>query len=502
MQRIVLLLFVILKAMVINSQSRSTDREPVAAGRFYAGDKTSLSRDVTALFNECKKSEIQGKVRALIVPHAGYVFSGKTAASAYATTKKEKGYKNIFIIGSSHVSAFDGASVYYTGDYLTPFGRAVVNKEIANTIRKGNSVFSFPVSVHDNDHNIEVQIPLIQYYYSPVPSIVPIIIGTNNTETIRAIANALKPWFTEENLFVFSSDFSHYPSYNDANVTDRVTADALITGDPDRFLSALKENSAKKITGLATSMCGWTSGLTLLYLCEDNPELTFRKLDYTNSGDSPYGSKDQVVGYHSIVVTGILEAGRNDSEKEGEFRFSAREKELLFEIARNSILARLNSSHEPFIDQKKLPGNLNKQYGVFVTLKIDGVLRGCIGRFYSEYPLYELVSQSALSSAFEDPRFPPLTREEFDKLSFEITVLGPMRKIQDINEIILGKHGIYIRKDKRAGTMLPQVATENRWTIEQFLGYTAMNKAGLGWEGWKDAEIFIYEGLILEENDK
>jgi AmmeMemoRadiSam system protein A len=108
-----------------------------------------------------------------------------------------------------------------------------------------------------------------------------------------------------------------------------------------------------------------------------------------------------------------------------------------------------------------------------------------------------LVRESAISSAFEDPRFSPLTKEEYEKTEIEITVLGPLKKINDISEIVLGKHGIYIKSGVRSGTMLPQVATENNWTVEEFLGYTARDKAGIGWTGWKDAEIFIYEGVVL-----
>ena len=140
--------------------------------------------------------------------------------------------------------------------------------------------------------------------------------------------------------------------------------------------------------------------------------------------------------------------------------------------------------------------------GAFVTLKINGALRGCIGRFFSSEPLYNVVSESAISSAFEDPRFSPLTKEEYKKTDIEITVIGPLKKINNINEIVLGKHGIYIKKGQRAGTMLPQVATENGWSLEEFLGYTSRDKAGLGWDGWKDAEISIYEGVVLEDNRK
>jgi hypothetical protein len=149
-----------------------------------------------------------------------------------------------------------------------------------------------------------------------------------------------------------------------------------------------------------------------------------------------------------------------------------------------------------------LPANLLKPYGAFVTLKINGVLRGCIGRFISTEPLYQVVKESALSSAFGDPRFSPLVRDEYPGTDIEITVLGPLNKVSDISEIILGKHGIYIKKESRSGTMLPQVATENGWTLEEFLGYTARDKAGIGWDGWKTADIYVYEGVVLEEGKR
>jgi AmmeMemoRadiSam system protein A len=154
------------------------------------------------------------------------------------------------------------------------------------------------------------------------------------------------------------------------------------------------------------------------------------------------------------------------------------------------------------VNIEKLPEVFKKPYGAFVTLKINGSLRGCIGRFISSDPLYEVVLESSQSSAFEDPRFSPLTKEELPSTEIEITILGPMKKISNISEIVLGKHGIYIKKDFHSGTMLPQVATENHWSVEEFLGYTSRDKAGIGWDGWKDADIYTYEGIVLEEKKK
>jgi hypothetical protein len=327
--------------------------------------------------------------------------------------------------------------------------------------------------------------------------IVPIIIGTHNESTVKKIAEALKPYFTSENLFVISSDFSHYPSYKDANSTDSITAQSIESGKPDKFLDVLNKNSEERVPGLATSMCGWTSGLTLLYLTDGNKNLEIKHIGYCNSGDSPFGNKSEVVGYHAFAVIDTQEKTEKSDNQSTDIAFTIAEKNQLFKIAENSIRTMLYENKRISPDDKDMTENLRKQLGVFVTLKINGALRGCIGRFISSDPLYLLVRESAISSAFEDPRFTPLTKEEFEKTEIEITVLGPLKKINDISEIVLGKHGIYIKKGLRSGTMLPQVATENKWTVEEFLGYTSRDKAGIGWTGWKDAEIFIYEGVVL-----
>jgi len=502
MRTVFIVLLSIFTIMETFAQNKTTDRQPVAAGRFYPADKETLTKDISRLFESCKKSPGNWNVRAVICPHAGYVYSGKIAAAAYSTIPENTIYRNIFLIGSSHVMSFDGASVYNSGDYITPLGKVAVNKEIANKLISENKVFNFPTNAHLQEHSLEVQLPFIQYHFKNKPLIVPVIIGTNNENTVKKIAEALRPWFTSENLFVISSDFSHYPPYKDAVETDDLTAMSIVSGNPQIFLNTLKRNSSKQISGLVTSMCGWTSGLTLLYLAEGNNQLDIKLIDYCNSGDSPMGGKSEVVGYHAIAMIEKKQNGDSKKNSEIEFSFTDKEKAQLFTIARNSISSKLYGTKNTVTDEKTIPDKFRMQAGAFVTLKINGALRGCIGRFTSSDPLYEVVKASALSSAFEDPRFSPLTQEEYEKTDIEITVLGPLKKINNINEIVLGKHGIYIKKDFRSGTMLPQVATENGWTVEQFLGYTSRDKAGLGWEGWKDAEIFIYEGVVLDENKK
>jgi MEMO1 family protein len=483
------------------SQEKQADRQPVAAGRFYSANKEALTKDIEDLFLKCVKAPSGLSVRAIISPHAGYVFSGQIAASAFTAVPRDASYKNIFIIGSSHIMSFNGASVYYSGDYITPLGKIKVNTQIANKLKNENRCFNYPVTAHLQEHSIEVQIPFIQYWLRKETGIVPIIIGTDNTNTIKEIATALKPWFTEENLFVISSDFSHYPSYNEAVIADKLTADAIISGDSKNFMKTLKNNSSKGYKGLVTSMCGWTSGLALLYLAEDNPNLFFRKIGYCNSGDSPLGNKEEVVGYNALE---LVEENKKEKRQDdlADVKFTVEESAKLVSLARNSIRSMLFEGKRQELDPGTLPPIFKSKMGAFVTLKIDGNLKGCLGRFPSTDPLYQVVDQMATASAFEDSRFTPLTKSEFGQVKIEISVLGPLKKIDNINEIVLGKHGIYIKKDFRSGTMLPQVATENRWTLEQFLGYTARDKAGLGWTGWKDAEIFIYEAVILEEDKR
>lgn len=501
MRRVCFVLLSIIIVMETFSQAKSSDRQPVAAGRFYSADKETLTKDISGLFESCVKTSPHPIVRAIISPHAGYIYSGKVAASAFSAIDRNTTYKNIFVIGSSHVMAFEGASVYNTGDFITPLGKLIVNKDIANSLKK-EKLFDFPVNAHFQEHSLEVQMPFIQYYFNNNPPIIPIIIATNNVDNIKKIADILKPWFTSENLFIISSDFSHYPSYKTANEVDKTTAEAIVSGDPKKFMNTLKQNSYIDDPGLSTSMCGWTSGLLLLYLAKGNSNLEFKKIDYCNSGDSKYGNKDEVVGYNAIILTENNSGTQLTKKLTDEVKFSDKEKEQLISLAHDNIKSLLYDKKRIPVSMETLPEVLKKPYGAFVTLKINGSLRGCIGRFISSDPLYEVVLASSQSSAFEDPRFSALTKEELQKTDIEITVLGPLRKINNINEIVLGRHGIYIKKDFRSGTMLPQVATENNWTVEEFLGYTARDKAGIGWDGWKDADIYIYEGIVIEEKKR
>lgn len=474
----------------------TVDRKPAVAGQFYSADPVQLRADLSALFAAAEPPESKNVI-AIISPHAGYVFSGEVAASSFNQIDPDKKYDNIFILASSHRMSFEGASIYSTGNFITPLGTVNVNRELASRLIEENPVFTGKTDAHTFEHSLEVQLPFLQYRMKTDFRIIPIILGTQSASTSKKIAEALKPYLNDNNLFIISSDFSHYPSYDDAVAVDKATADAIVRNSPDFLQKVLADNDRKGIGDLATSLCGWTSVMTLLYMTEGRKDVTFKEIKYMNSGDSQlYGEKDRVVGYFSIVAEMTGTAEQTDG-----FSLDAVEKNALLQIARQTMEEYVTKGTAPDIDEKSLPAKLREPYGAFVTLKKDGELRGCIGRFEASGPLYDVVQQMAIAAATEDTRFMPVTEKEFGEIDIEISVLTPLRRINSIDEFHLGKHGIYMKKGYYSGTFLPQVATETGWTKEEFLGHCARDKAHIGWDGWKTAELYVYEAYVFGEKE-
>ena len=466
-------------------------REPAFAGQFYPGTETELNTQLNKLFLESKKSIVENQqLRALISPHAGYVFSGQVAASAFNQISPESKYKRVFVLASSHRYHFNGAAVYTSGNYSTPIGEINVDTSLAKELLQASGVFTEKPEAHDREHSLEVQLPFIQNKLNNDFLLIPIVLGTQNTKEIRKIATKLAPYFSQENLFIISTDFSHYPKFTDANEIDSATADAICQNCPEKLLEALKENGQKKISNLATSLCGWTSVLTLLYITQ-NKNLIYQKIEYRNSGHAAaYGDKHGVVGYWAISVS---------ETKEKKFELSAAEQKELLTKARSSIENYLKTGKQNKIVTTELEGILKKPAGAFVSIYVKGELRGCIGSFTKiNRTLNEVIQKNAVSAS-RDIRFTPLQKDDLGDLELEISVLSPMRKITTVDEIELGKHGIYIKKGTRSGTFLPQVVKKTNWSVDEFLGHCSRDKAGLGWNGWKDAELFVYEAFVFYE---
>ena len=478
--------------MMMNMNERQISdpivRPATQANRFYDGNPQQLCHEVDSFLALHKGSLMPDNVAALIVPHASYYYSGNVAASAYMTLNPAKPYQRIFLLGPSHHEWFDGASVNTEFDYYaTPLDNVKVDRETAQQLVEADTLFSYRKEAHNREHCLEVQLPFLQRRLGDVPPIVPIIISTNDFSHLKRISEVLKPYFNDDNLFIISSDFSHYPSYEDACEVDARTGEAIASGDVEQFIDALETNARSGKRNLATSACGEFPIITLMLMLEKHHEI--RHLMYQNSGDIDDHDHSRVVGYHSFA---ILRKQPSDEE----FTLSDQEKQILKEIAFQSIKDSLDgkSIHETISFQLS---NLNRKCGAFVSLHKHGQLRGCIGHFGEDFPLHEIVAEMARAAAFEDPRFTPLRREELDDIDIEISVLTPMRRIQSLDEFQLHRHGIYIRKGYRSGTFLPQVADEVNWTKEEFVGHCSRDKAGLGWDGWRDAELYVYEAIVF-----
>ncbi len=463
-------------------------RQPAVAGSFYDDDPQKLQKHLETLFSNVSGSFSNQVISALILPHAGFVFSGQVAASGVAQLNSNNTYKTIFLIGASHRMGFDGASVFRGTSFLTPLGPVPVDTTTTQMLIAASPFFGHDPRSHTEEHSLEVQLPFLQYHFKNPFQIVPVLIGTRNVSTCKAIAQTLEPWFTSENLFIISTDFSHYPNNQDARHADQETLEAILSNNPDKLLEVIAKHEKEKIPGLVTSLCGWTAVLTILHITSHRKDISFLPVMYQNSSDSIYGDSNQVVGYHSVVIA---------INKRDDFKLTEDEKKWLLNHARTKIKSAFERT--PPITDNEIPSKLKTQIGAFVSVYVDDKLNGCIGHIGEDTPLWKVVEQSAFCAAFEDSRFEPLRKNELNQFKLEISVLTPLKKVKNIDEIIPGKHGILIRKGLNQGTFLPQVASRMNWSHEEMLEKCSRDKAGLGRDGWKDAELFIYEAIVFKE---
>jgi len=476
----------------MRSVTESIDRKPAVAGTFYPADSEKLQQEVESLFQTAMPCRGE-YTRAVITPHAGYQFSGGVAASAYNQINGEIPYKRVFIIASSHHVSFQGASVYCDGDYIMPYGRERVDKAFGKMlVTNFQSLFTSDREPHIEEHGIEVQLPFLHHVMKNRYTIVPIIIGSNDAYICKEIARVLKPYFTPDNLFIISTDFSHYPDYENAVKVDESTKEVIISNSPEKLQKYLRESEEASIPNLITSLCGWTSVFILLNITKGDKAMRYNAIEYKNSGDSPVqGDHSKVVGYWAISVS---EKANADSI----FELSDSDKKVLLNIAGKSVELAVQHKRQIINEREHYSDILNTKCGVFVTLHKNGVLRGCLGRLKGEMPLWKLVQEMAYEVPEHDYRFAPVQPSELPDIEIEISVLSPLLKVRDISQIKLGRHGIQIVKGADSGVFLPQVATETGWDLEEFLGHCSRDKAGIGWEGWKEADIYVFSATVFK----
>lgn len=469
-------------------------RKSSIAGSWYPDNPRILRTCISDFFQRVPEESSLGNIVGLVAPHAGYIYSGQVAAYAYKMLQGHI-FDAVIIIGPSHRFPFRGISIYDKGGYETPLGIVPVDGHLAGRIRAESRLVSAIPSAHLQEHSIEIQLPFLQYALGEF-SFVPLLMGSQDRKTCEDLAAAIvKAVGQKKVLVVGSSDLSHFHSYDEALKLDVLALGYLEKMDAEGFLKGLEEQQFEA--------CGGGPAAVTMMAAERMGASRAKLLRYANSGDVA-GDKQSVVGYGAVVFctdkkSGGTEMRGNMSEGAGA-GLTAADKKLLLKIVRTKIEAAL--AGKVVSELPELPEILKKERGAFVTLEKHGKLRGCIGYIEARKPLYVTVAEMAVAAAFHDPRFPPLKQEEWPDITVEISILSPLLEIQDIKEIEVGRHGLYIVQGVHSGLLLPQVATDYKWDRLTFLQQTCY-KARLPSNAWQDKQtkIFIFSADIFGSDE-
>lgn len=449
-------------------------RKPAVAGIFYPADRYELSRKIAGYLDKVGYQRVKGNLVAIVVPHAGYDYSGQVAAYAYKELEGRE-FKRVILLGASHFARFDGISVAEYDYYETALGRVKVDQEFTRQLAKGNPAIVFLPEAHEKEHSLEVQLPFLQTVLKKDFKIVPVIFGTPSLANSRILAMSLAGKIDDETLIVCSTDLSHYHDYETAASMDKKTTGAILKGDIASFVEMLQEGECEA--------CGTPALITTMLLAPTLGANQVELLQYANSGDLPAGrhgvtgDKSRVVGYAAIAYS--YQSSPLTEKDKGE----------LLRIARKTLEAHLAGKEIP--GHKIEKGMLAEKRGAFVTLTKKGKLRGCIGYIQPYKPLAEAVQEMVVAAATKDSRFAPVTKSELKDIDIEISALSRLKRVRDVEEIKIGRDGLYIIARGKSGLLLPQVATEWDWDRDQFLEQVCY-KAGLPKDTWKDKEALLY----------
>ncbi len=469
-------------------------KEPNVAGAFYPSDKKELLTMIQGFVSAAGSRDINGEPVFLIAPHAGYIYSGPVAAYGFAPLTG-KSYDSVVILAPSHFFYFYGAAVYSRGAFRTPLGEIKVDQELASELLNLDArLLSQEKEYFQQEHALEVELPFLQAVLEPGFEILPVILGNMTYSDCVLLAEYLAQISEGKSILVVSStDLSHYKTYDEALVYDKKTVDFVKNQDALGLWNS--------VAGTGWNVCGIRPVVTGLNYAKIKGATRLEVLKYANSGDTA-GGKDRVVGYMSALFSkdnNKREESKNSGGEEG--MLTKEERKRLLEIARQSISSHIKRQKMPDIIENS-PA-LNRHNGAFVTLHKKGELRGCIGQFVSEDPLYKVVSDMSIESCSRDYRFSPVGEDELGDTSIEISVLSEPKLIDDWKKIRLGVDGVIVRKGYSSGVFLPQVATETGWDLETFLGQLCAQKAGLPWDCYKDPQtkIYTFQAEVFSEQE-
>ena len=456
------------------------DRPAAVSGQFYPGEKAQLRETVDRLLSGAKKHELTGRVAAFLVPHAGYVYSGATAARTYKSMGTK--WKTVVLLGPSHRKAVKVAAIWPRGSFQTPLGPVPVDESLASALMSGG-LFEDSREAHATEHSLEVQLPFLQAVLKDF-KIVPVVLNTEDPDLLRRMGEQLAQTLKgrRDTLLLLSSDLSHYPSSSTARAADRTFLRALERMDPDYLQLTEGMLLSRNEPELATLACGGSALLVGLraarLLGADRVEL----LEYVNSGELPQGEPGRAVGY---AAAALIASGRPAPAR---FDLGAAAKKNLLSQARRSIRESFEGGELKALPLSTDP-SLNLPAAVFVTLKREGLLRGCIGMTEPRMPLQDAVRYFARAAAFEDRRFQPVAKDELEKVHLEISILTQPVRVKDHGAVVPGKHGVTARQGRNSGLFLPTV-WEQLPTKEEFLTRLCAESRASP-DCWKDSSVIL-----------
>ncbi|MGD8440623.1 MAG: AmmeMemoRadiSam system protein B [Holophagae bacterium] len=484
-------------------------RPPAVAGSFYPGDSARLRAEVETMLDDARAAPSKSPARAVVVPHAGYAFSGPTAALAFARLPAA-GVRRVIVLGPSHHMSFAGAALPSEGlsAFATPLGEMALDTEAIARLR-GRPGFGGPARAQGPEHALEVELPFLQVV-APDATLVPIVVGgSTDLAGCREIAEAVSELLDDGTVVVASSDFTHYGErygwapYSGPNLSDtllevgRATAQRVAAGDPRGLVTQVE------VTG--DTVCGVRPLAVLAALVEAAFDGRGEVLDVTTSGRIT-GDDDLSVTYAAIAFSGRWTAWRRPPRTTGDIGAAAGA--ALVDLARATLRGRLahDAGVATWFAEHGNASWLEVPAGAFVTVNHAGIeagepgrLRACMGVIEATQPVVDAVTRAAVW-ATRDPRFPPLELDELDGLEVEVSVLSPTHQVPSYRDIEVGRHGVFLTKDGRRAVFLPQVATEQGWNRSTMLEHLSL-KAGLPSDAWRHGATFeVFTAKVFGEH--
>lgn len=500
-------------------------RPSALAGSWYPGGRALATATAVNLMHSASAAPVpSGRPVALVVPHAGWVYSGVAAGAAFRLLKPGE-FNRVVLVGPSHYGGFEGYGLDDPLAYQTPLGDVLVDRDAARSLLDGGRA-GWARSAARPEHCLEIELPFLQATLGPF-KLVPVLVGRTMPEDEKAFARKLALLADGKTLFVFSTDFIHYgPRFDYSpfgpmstacrqriHETDSKAVALLTKIDASGFRSFLEETGA--------TICGRHGLSTLMELLPRiTPSAQATLLAHYASTDIPGMADANSVDYVSMAFT---REGGAAAKPLTEFpvpvKVSVEAPPLsteigagLVRVARAALEAEIAGRDGLERELLSLPPGpeVQRLQAVFVTLnrtdpveiRTQGTLRGCIGQLEPTYPLELAVVHAALSAAQEDPRFEPVQRAELPRIDIHVTVLSPQRPVASWQEIKIGTHGVVLEKSGRRALFLPQVATEQGWTLEETLE-ALCHKAGLPSGAWRDGARFsVFTGQVFHEKRK